>query len=71
MTLEEFVNKYPDRPKPVPAEYAGEWIAWDANRTEIVAHGAEMSQVRRDAIAAGYPEPILQKVPRGPFVGGP
>ncbi len=70
MTFEEFANKYPDRPKPIPAEYAGQWIAWDAKRIEIVAHGSEMSRVRHEAIAAGHPEPILQKVPRGPFVGG-
>ena len=70
MTLEEFAGRYPDRPKPIPAVYAGQWIAWDASRCEVVAHGSEMSRVRRDAIAAGHPEPVLQKVPRGPFVGG-
>ena len=70
MTFEEFAGKHLDRPKPIPAEYAGQWIAWDASRREIVTHGLEMSRVRREAIAAGHPEPILQKVPRGPFVGG-
>ncbi len=70
MTIEEFADKYPGRPKPIPSEYAGQWIAWDANHHEIVAHGSEMSWVRREAIAAGHPEPILQQVPRGPFVGG-
>jgi len=70
MTLEQFASKYPDRPKPIPAEYAGQWIAWDASRREIVAHGWEMSRVRSEAIAVGHSEPVLQKVPRGPFVGG-
>ena len=70
MKLDEFAHKYPDRPAPVPAEYAGQWIAWDVNRREIVANGSDMSKVRRAAITAGHPEPILQKVPRGPFVGG-
>ena len=70
ITLEEFEWKYPDRTKPIPAEFAGEWIAWNASRSTIVAHGADASRVRRDAIAAGHSEPILQKVPRGPFVGG-
>jgi hypothetical protein len=70
MTSQEFAERYPDRPKPIPADYAGQWIAWDATRSKIVAHGLEMSQVRSDAIAAGHPEPILQKVPRGLFVGG-
>jgi len=65
MTLEEFAQKYPDRPRPVPAEYTGQWVAWDAKRSKIVAHGADMSRVRNEAIAAGQPEPILQKVPEG------
>jgi hypothetical protein len=70
MTFAEFASRFPSRARPIPAEYAGQWIAWDADRHTIVAHGVDMSQVRRDAVAAGYREPILQKVPRGPFVGG-
>ncbi len=70
MTLEVFAAKYPGRTQPVPAEFAGQWIAWDATRREIVAHGPEMAQVRRAAIASGHTEPVLQKVSRGPFVGG-
>ena len=70
ITIEEFERKYPDRAKPIPVEFAGQWIAWNANRSQIVAHGPEMSQVRSDAVAAGHSEPILQKVPRGPLVGG-
>ena len=69
MTAREFTEKYPDRTQPVPAEYAGQWIAWDEKRKRIVAHGSGMSQVRRDAIASGHGDPVLQKVPRGPFVG--
>jgi hypothetical protein len=69
MSLEEFVRRFPSRPKPIPAEYAGQWIAWDTGRTQIVAHGPDRSEVRRNALAAGHPAPILQKVPRGPFLG--
>jgi hypothetical protein len=70
MTLEQFANKYPSRPRPIPVQYAGQWIAWDANRQQVVAHGWEFSKVRTAAIAAGHTEPILQKVPRGLFIGG-
>jgi hypothetical protein len=70
MTFKDFAQKFPNGPQPVPAEYAGKWIAWDAARRQIVAHGSDMSQVRSAAMAAGHNEPIIQKVPRGPFVGG-
>jgi hypothetical protein len=69
MTLHEYINKYPHRPPPIPGKYAGQWIAWDAERHQILAHGTEMSEVRNAAVQAGYPDPVLQKVPRSPFVG--
>jgi hypothetical protein len=70
ITLVEYGEKHPDGPPLIPIQYAGEWIAWDSARRQIVAHGLSMSGVRRDAIAGGHADPILQKVPRGPFVGG-
>jgi len=70
MTLDEYTCRFPDRVPPVPAEFAGQWIAWNEHRTEILAHGRQMPEVRRAALARGCPRPILQKVPRGPFVGG-
>jgi hypothetical protein len=70
MSLSDFANKYPARAAPISVDYAGQWIAWDADRREIVAHGLDMPEVRHAAIAAGHSQPILQKVPRGPFVGG-
>ena len=69
MTLEEFAVRFPDRPPPVPAEYAGEWIAWNPDRSAIVAHGKTLDEVCRRAVEVGYSHPILQKIPRGPFVG--
>jgi hypothetical protein len=68
--LAEYHRRFPDRPKPIPFEYAGLWIAWNADRTAIVAHGPDMIQVRDNAVSAGHTNPVLQKVPRGPFVGG-
>jgi hypothetical protein len=70
ITPNEFEKRFPGRRKPISAKFAGQWIAWDSNRDEVVAHGASAAQVRRDACAAGHADPILQKIPRGPFVGG-
>jgi hypothetical protein len=67
MTLEEYRRKSPDRPLPVPAEYAGRWIAWNREHTQIIADGATLSEVCDKAKAAGCDEPILQPVPRGPL----
>lgn len=54
----------PRRPKPAPIEYAGQCVAWNKKRTEIVAHGREMAAVHRSAIALGHPDAILQRVRR-------
>ena len=62
----------PRRPKPAPREYAGQWVAWDKHRKNIVAHGDDVAQVRAAAEAAGHPNAVLQKVPSIDviFVGG-
>jgi hypothetical protein len=70
MTLQQFASKYPDRPRPIPVEYRGQWIAWDADRRQIVSNGSDFKEVRNAAIQAGHAEPVLQKVARGLFVGG-
>jgi hypothetical protein len=70
MTRDEFTARFPHRSPPVPAQYAGQWIAWNDERSEILAHGGELTEVRRQAIERGCACPVLQKVPRGPFVGG-
>jgi hypothetical protein len=61
----------PDAPKPAPIEYAGQWVAWNKERTEIVAHGAQMAAVHRAAIAAGHGDALLQRVrsPDTSFIG--
>lgn len=56
--------KDPRRPKPAPAQYAGQWIAWNEDRTAIIAHGSDVAAVREAAIAAGLPLALLQKVHR-------
>ncbi|MGD0653298.1 MAG: hypothetical protein ABSA16_03040 [Thermoguttaceae bacterium] len=70
MKLDEYITRFPERGEPVPMEFAGQWLAWNENRSEILSHGTDMDSVRHQAIARGCECPILQKVPRGPFVGG-
>jgi len=70
MTLEEYATRFPNRGQPVPYEYAGRWLAWNEARTEILSHGTDRKKVREEAVARGCAHPILQKIPRGPFVGG-
>jgi len=70
MKLDEFTARFPDRGRPVPAELAGQWIAWNDDRSQVLAHGTDLSEVRRQAAEHGCACPVLQKVPRAPFVGG-
>jgi hypothetical protein len=70
MTRDEALKRFSDRPKPAPAEMAGQWVAWNADRSKIVAHGARFDEVRARAIAAGCPEPLLQRILGTAFVGG-
>ena len=69
MTHEEAKRRFPNAPPPVPAEFAGQWVAWNKDRTEAVAHGASFGKVRAEALAAGCREPVMQRVTGAPFVG--
>jgi hypothetical protein len=57
---------------PVPKKYGGKWIAWDSQRTRIVASGATFAEASQAAEDAGESAPILAKVPRTDvrFLGG-
>jgi hypothetical protein len=69
MTLNEFVSRFPDRRSPIPGEFAGQWVAWNQDCTEILSHGKDLTTVRERAISLGCERPVLQKVPHSPFVG--
>jgi hypothetical protein len=58
-------------PPAAPPEFAGQWVAWNKERTKIVAHGDDMAFVHRSAIAIGHPNAILQHVrrPEVTFIG--
>jgi hypothetical protein len=70
LSLDEFSVRFSDRRMPVPREYAGQWVAWNEDCTEILAYGRDMRELRARVMAGGCPRPVLQKVPHGPFVGG-
>ncbi len=46
----------------VPLKYAGKWIAWNHERTRIVASGRTVQEVMNAAKAAGEADSILEKV---------
>ena len=58
-------------PLPAPVDYAGQWVAWNKQRTQIVAHGTDMAKVHAAAVAAGHSNPIVQRVrhPDVHFIG--
>jgi hypothetical protein len=51
-------------PGPAPLEYVGQWVAWNRELTEIVAHGRDLSDVHAAAEAAGHRDAVLEKVRR-------
>lgn len=57
---------------PVPRQFAGKWIAWNWQRTAIIASGAARDAVRKAALSTGETRPILDKVPdpNSIFLGG-
>ena len=55
----------------VPLEYAGMWIAWNNERTRIIASGRTVEEVVKAAAEAGETDPMFDKVPKANvrFVG--
>jgi hypothetical protein len=69
LTFEEAERRFPAGPQPTPLQYAGQWVAWNKDRIQIVAHGTNFGKVRAQAIAAGCAEPLMQRVLATSFVG--
>lgn len=55
----------------VPREFAGKYIVWNSDETEIVASGKTLAEARQAALDAGQADPLVQKVPKADrlFVG--
>jgi hypothetical protein len=60
MTISTTPQHLPD----VPVTYAGLWIAWNDERTAIIASGIDVAEVREAARRVGALQPLLEKVPR-------
>ena len=56
----------------VPAEFAGQWIAWNHDRSRIVGQGRTATEALQRASRAGEDRPLLEKVPPADavFIGG-
>ena len=56
----------------VPQECGGKWIAWNYERTKILATGRTFGETKRAAEALGETKPVLAKAPRADvrFLGG-
>lgn len=70
MTPEEYRERFPDRPEPIPLEYAGKWIAWEETGRKIVAAADDLRELDEIVSQEGVADPIFQRVPRGAFIGG-
>lgn len=58
-------------PPPAPVAYAGQWVAWNSERNQIIAHGLEFGSVHRAAVQAGHADPVMEHVrnPKAAFIG--
>ena len=57
--------------RPVPLEYAGKWVAWDSDHSQILAHSDSIQELWQNARERNIPDPIFEKVPRSDvrFIG--
>ena len=70
ISLEEYAKRFPNRrPPPVPLDYAGKWIAWNDDHSEIVASASSFREIREMASQRGCLRPVFHKVPKGIFIG--
>ena len=70
MTENQDAQHRPGAPATLPAELAGQWIAWNRDMTEVIAHGSSLSEVRQEASRNSEAEPVFQKAPKAvSFIG--
>jgi hypothetical protein len=70
-------NRMPTKPvdpratSPVPLEYAGKWVAWASDHSQILAQSDSIQELWQIVQDRGIPDPIFEKVPRSDmrFVG--
>ena len=71
VSLAEAKERFGDRRQAAPLELAGQWVAWDDARQQIIAHSAEFAAARAAAIRTGCRNPLMQFVLGRVFLGGP
>ena len=56
---------------PVPIEYAGKWVAWNSDHSEIIASAATLQEVWTMTRTKAEADPVFEKVPHADvrFVG--
>lgn len=61
----------PHSTKPVPIEYAGKWVAWASDHSQIVADSDSIERLWQIVQERCILNPIFEKVPRSDvrFVG--
>ena len=47
----------------IPREYAGKWVAWNSQGTEIVASGDTLTACHEDAEQKEVQKPRFEKIP--------
>ena len=50
--------------KAVPVEFAGKWVAWNAEHTRIIAHAETLQQLWQAVREEEIDDPVFEKVPR-------
>lgn len=58
-------------PNAVPVEFAGKWVAWNAEHKRIVAHAESLQQLWQLVRDERIDNPVFEKVPKADvrFVG--
>lgn len=51
------------RPTVSIKKYGGLWIAWNSKLTRVVASGRTVAEVADNAVRAGEPKAVFEKVP--------
>ena len=61
----------PQITQPVPVEYAGKWVAWLADHSQIVAHSESVRELWQIVHDRRIADPVFEKIPRADvrFVG--
>ena len=61
----------PGRPLAIPIKMGGQWVAWNAEHTRIVAHAETLQELWQAVREMQIDDPVFEKVPRAEvrFVG--